>query len=155
MGKLVAAFIADAPYGQNILGLRRVLFYLRAQPVDVGINGVLEAGVIVAPNKIQQLRARIDPAWISGELHKKVELRGRELDFVPVNTDAALFPVDIQCAGADRRLDGAGLLNKPILPPENSFHTGEEFGNAEGFGQVIIGPDIQARNPDLFRLIGR
>src|SRR5258708_28273167 len=71
---------------------------LRAQTIDVGVDGVLVAVVAVAPDHIEELSACVDPAGIARELQEQVELLCRQLDDLPAQSDLALLGVDDQLA---------------------------------------------------------
>jgi hypothetical protein len=71
--------VADAPNGLQQLGPGRVALDLRAQAVDVAVDGVLVAFVTVSPDGIEQ-RARSTAARVLGEMQQQIELLVRELD---------------------------------------------------------------------------
>ena len=66
--------------------------------------------------------------------------------------DRALFNVNHQIARLDRCLRAWGdLCSKRIHAPEQGLHPGQEFPDAEGLGEVIVGPNLQTQHSIQFR----
>ena len=65
--------VAVSPDGQDARGLRRIGFDLRAQPVDVRIDGVFVALVLIPPNGVEQIHTRIHLAGVLREEIQQIE----------------------------------------------------------------------------------
>src|SRR5256885_74761 len=70
LGELVSA----PPDGEDARGLGRVGLDLGAQAVDVGVDGVLVAFVLVAPDGVEQVHAREHLAGLARKEVQQVEL---------------------------------------------------------------------------------
>src|SRR3990167_560311 len=76
----LAQLVARTAHGEDQLRPHRVGLELVAQAVDVGGDGVFVAVVAVAPDGVEQLRAREHVARVRREVQQQVELQRGELD---------------------------------------------------------------------------
>ena len=67
---LLRKFVAFAPDGANDLRLGGIFLYFNAQAVNVGIDGVFVAFVLIPPYLLQQCQPRKD---LSGMAGKEIE----------------------------------------------------------------------------------
>jgi hypothetical protein len=74
-----------APDGQDALGLGGIGFDLHAQPVDVGVDGMFVALVLIAPHGIEQVHPREHFAGMLREVIQQVEFTRRQLNGLAVD----------------------------------------------------------------------
>src|SRR5687767_5483952 len=63
-------FVTHAPHGEDVFGVGSVFFDFGAQAVDMRIDGMLIAAVLVAPDFVEQLRARVDSSRVLCEVQE-------------------------------------------------------------------------------------
>ena len=95
----VSEIISDSPLGKDELRLGGVLFYLFAQAANVHVHRAQIAQIVVLPDGFQKLFAAENRAAIRGEQLQKVELLGREVDFLLADGDRAAVGVEGSFSG--------------------------------------------------------
>ena len=101
--------------------------------------------VVVLPGLLEQLQSG---QHVSGPPHERLEqceLLGRQGDLGPVPPGQASGGVESQVADLDRR----GPLALPTA--DQSPQPGQELGEGEGLGQVVVGAAVEAGDPVLDR----
>src|SRR5215211_5121826 len=73
-----AEFVADAPYGLQVAGPRRVWLDLLTQPPHVHGDGARVRGEGIPPHQLHELVTCVDPARARGQPVQEVELSGRK-----------------------------------------------------------------------------
>lgn len=113
-----------------------------AQVFDVAVDEIdaVEQVCIVATQVLGDAFLGDDPVRIGKKIQQQRVLRTGEFDFFPTNGNGLLGRVDQDFAELDQALtvEGFTALQRP--------DTGVEFGEVERFGQVIIGPEVEAFN---------
>jgi hypothetical protein len=108
---------------------------------------VLIAAVAVAPDLVEQLRARVDPARAPCEVGEQLEFLGREVQQAAIEQRLVALKVDAQAAGLDRLLRLLRVLGRGLLvvgAAEHRLHPRRQLEHAEGLGQVVVGAQLQA-----------
>src|SRR6185437_7106584 len=75
----VAEAVADAAHGEDVDGLARIRLDLLAQVPDVYVDGARLAVGRVAPDRLEQRLAGVDPAGVERERVQNLELDVGEL----------------------------------------------------------------------------
>ena len=84
------------------------------------------------------------------EVGKEVELGGREGDFLAIAKELPRFEVEGEGAEGD-----GGVSFLLALATEDRFGAGKKFADAEGFGHVIVRPELEAHDDIGFLPLGR
>jgi len=115
----------------------------------VDVDGALVALVLVARDALDELGPREDPARRAEEEAQELELGRGQADLPPLLGHPALGGVELDPAvGQDLP---AGRLAAPApAAAEDGPDPGAELAQAEGLGQVVVGPDLEAE--ELVRL---
>ena len=134
--------ITDAGDGFDVDG---ALAKLAPQRSDVDVHGAGLAVEVVAPDLFEELVAAEDDLRLAGEGFEQVEFLAAEVDGLAADVDFAPLHVDDEVAGADGRRFGGGRCSRGAA--EDGFDAGDDFAWVEGFGDVVIGTELQ---PDDF-----
>src|SRR5438045_4398158 len=138
----VAELVADAPDREDVSGLRLVWLDLRAESIDVRVDGVLVAFVAVTPHLIEELRARVDAAGMLREMKQQIELARGELDVGAAQRDTTFDGVDGEVAELEERRFFRLVFRERVNATEERFHTRDELAHVERFRQVIVSADL-------------
>ena len=112
--------------------------YLLSQMGEMGVNGPVE-GLQGVGKEIEDFRPGDDLPLPSCQEGKNVELPPAEKDLFAVDLGSASGDIDREFAKADW-IGCRGLL------PEQSAHSGGEFVEAEGFPDMVVGPEGERVN---------
>jgi len=110
--------------------------------VDVDVDRPSLAGVVVAPDPLQELVAGEYEAVVVEELPEEVELLRGKLDVLPVRSHLATARVDEQLAVADLRRLGLPPLRSRAA--QDRLDAGDELTRVERLRQVVVGADLEA-----------
>ncbi len=122
-----------------------VVFDLLSQPVDVDLEHVALAKVVESPHMFQQQVLRDDAPRVLRQIGEDAVLGGRQRDLTPVHRDQMLRIVDGQARRRWFLRSDPGNL-RPTVAPDHRAHTRQQFLDAEWFGQVVIGAQVEAAN---------
>jgi len=151
--------VADTAHGfdeRGAVGRRQRL----AQALDVHVDGALLDEDVVAPDAVQQLRARVHAVGVPHEEVQQAEL-GR-----PDAQLARTFPVRVVCPARatlvqqtvrgrvqPQRAERHRLLQRlRRLAPQHGAHARQQLPGREGLGEVVVGAGIEPAH--LVRLLG-
>ena len=81
---------------------------------------------------------------------EQLELLGGELELEPIHADAAFRREQAQVL----RFQFARLLVTRLMAPEQGAAAGHQFADAEGFDQVVIGPQLEPEHTIGFGVPG-
>ena len=104
-------------------GVPGSVFDLAAQPVDVDVDRPGLAGVVVAPDLLEQLVAGEDLARVADQEREQVERLRLDRQRLAVAQQAMPGEVDLDPIEVDdgrRRLDGDALLRAPEQRPDRA-----------------------------------
>jgi hypothetical protein len=142
--------VADGADQRLVLGAQ-----LGAQPPDVDVDRAGAAEVVVAPDLLEELGAREDPARVLGEVLQELELLEGEVEDPPLELGRVGRLVDGEVAVADlHRGVVAGELEAADGEPEAGLHLGGAGGVEEDVvdapvgghgGQAALGDDQDQR----------
>src|SRR5687767_5458443 len=129
--------VAPAADGVDDAGVA-VFFELVAEVVDVDVEDVGEAVVFGAPDGFVELGAGEDLPGAGHEGAEEGELAGGEVEDVAGAGRAAGGGVELDVGEAE---DGFGARAGAA---DDGTDAGEQFGEAEGFGDVVVGAAVEA-----------
>ncbi len=92
----------------------------------------------IAPDLLQQLTVSDDLAAVADEGLENVVLRRRQRELPSRKKDAAAGQVDFEGTDAE---DGLFLAGKDLS--EDGPHPRQQFADAEGFGDVVVGSGVE------------
>ena len=101
------------------------------------VQGVVADDGAVGPRGLHEDVAAHGVAGRGGEAGEQAELGGRELDHGVSAARRVGRRVEPQRAGHDRRLKSAGAAQQRV-------QTGDELGELEGLGEVVVAPRAEA-----------
>src|SRR5512134_332923 len=141
--------IADAAHRMDEARRRRVLLDEAPEPVDMDVHGPALAGVVIAPDALEELVAGEDLAGVTEEEGEQLErLRlDRQVRTVaqqPMAGEIHLHPAEIH--DRRRRLEGDRLLRAPEERPD----PGGQLAQRERLRDVVV--RAQLESDDLVEL---
>ncbi len=117
---------------------------LAAQAADARVDRAVEAVVVDAAHHAQDLVARDHGSMARGEQPQDVEVAGGELDLVAVERGRAARAVDLDAAGAQRRLGrGAGARARAA---KQGLDSREQHARLDGLHHVVVGAHLEAQH---------
>src|SRR5689334_15433970 len=134
----LAKFVADAPNGLDELRLVRISLDLGAQSVDVRIHRVLVSAVRIAPDAVEQLRSRKDPARMASEVHQQIEFLGRQFDEPSGDPNRPFLEVDVQIAGLQHGICAIPLFRQIVNAAKYGLDPRRQLQHAEWLGQIVV-----------------
>ena len=138
VGRL-AQGVADQPDGVDDRGSGRL--ELLAQVAHVGLDHVAVSAEVVVPHVVEDLGLRQHVARVEEEETEQVELGRGQRDRLagPRCTSWAFSSISMS---AKRRIPL--VLGLAPDPPEDGVHPGDDLGEGEGLGHVVVAADGQA-----------
>src|SRR4028118_2213284 len=118
---------------------------LLAQIVYVEIDHVGLGANRAAPHRVQQDRPGENLSRTLDQGGEERELLGRQLYPLPPAPNLVSYRVERDVAGREDHFFGL-LLG---WPPGQRAYAGQELGEGEGLGEVIVGPSVQPLDPVL------
>jgi hypothetical protein len=144
--------VADAAYGDEVVGVRGIIFDVTPQADDEVVDGAGISVFVDAPDLFKNLLAGDDLAFAFGEVAKEVGLHEREMcdavwrdEFESIEADGAV--VEDILISLTRESRWRGLRSCGVLPggtAEKGFDADEEDVEVEGFGEVVVGSGFNA-----------
>jgi hypothetical protein len=116
-------------------------FERRAQAADMHIHRALLDEHMIAPDLVEQLRARMDTLGVGHQEVQQAELGRAEADFLAVGGNTVGRRIQAQTTEFDRIL---GRLRR--VPPQHGLDPRHQLARAEGLGDVIVGAKLEAVN---------
>lgn len=134
--------VADAADGLDEVGGGAELL---AEAADVGVDGadVDLVAFAVGPHLVEEVFAGLDAAPAASEDGEEAELGGGDVDAPSAEEDA--MSGDVHGQFAEDEEIGVGLVD--VLPVEAAPDAEDEFAGAEGFGDVVIGTELESEDP--------
>ena len=105
---------------------------------DAEVFGLV--GRLRAPHRGEQGAVGDHLAGMAGQVRKQIEFLGREVDCFAEHGDTVVGNVDDEVAGLDGRGRALGST------PQMSAHARQQFLNAEGLCDVVVGAGIERFN---------
>src|SRR5579863_4624825 len=127
--------------------MREALVNLVAQVVNVNIHNIRERLQVVAPDCVNDLRAREHTPWMAHQVFQQGKLLGCQLDDTTV--PARFVPHQVEYQITHRKL--RGFIKTTIAPAQQGVDARQQFLHGERLGQVVIGPHIETRHTVLYR----
>jgi len=84
----------------------------------VRIHGVLVAGVVVAPDVVQELPSRVHPSGVPGEMMQQLEFLCGQIDRSIAEGDGALVRIDDHPSGLQDQLRFGEVVSDRVHAPE-------------------------------------
>src|SRR6185369_3770174 len=134
--------VPDAANGVDEPWRARVVLDLAAEPVDVDVDGPRLAGVVVAPDPLEQLVASEDLARVADEEREQVERLRLDRQRLAVPQEAVAGEVDLDPLEIDdrrRRLDRDSLFGAAEEGPD----PGRQLAQAEWLRDVVVGAQLE------------
>ena len=124
----------------NVAGVPRVRLDFLSQLIDedAQIFGLL--AVIGAPDRLQQLAVRDGFIGVQDQVAEKVELLGREPDFVAGDDDLTGAKIDLDVVEKDMLRSG---IRGKRRTAQRGANARQQLGHAEGLGDEIVGSGIE------------
>ena len=132
------AFAAD---GEDVFGGLGFLFEFLAEPGDVDVDGAGGDEGLVAPDLGEEPFAGEDLAAVIDEAAEELHLFGGEVDGGAVAVDGGDGEIDGDGAELEAGDGGEGFLAHAA---EEGGDAGGEFVGVEGFGEVVVGAEVEA-----------
>src|SRR6478735_1452194 len=129
---------ADATDRGDVLRRGGVVAELAAQDRDVHVEGLRRPEPRGVPDLAHQLLAGDDLALLADEHPQQVELLGGQLQLLALEPGPPTVGVD-----ADELAGGDDLGGRA---PQQRPHAGEQLGEAERLGHVVVGPGVEAHH---------
>ena len=114
---------------------------LLPQAADEHVDRAVAMGLAPAPDLLQQLVARDDPAAIERERVEQLELGRRQAGADAVDVRLHLARVDPQLLDLDRL--AAALLGRPHAAAGGRADAGDELAHRERLHEVVVGADLE------------
>ena len=124
---------------------------LAAQTGDVDVDGAVEDDDLVAPDAVENLLAGEDHAAVGEEQGEDLELLLGEGEFRAVEGADLAPEVHFEPFESDGFGFGAGGCGAA----QDAAHAGEDFADGEGFGDVVVGAEVQSGDGIVFGVAGR
>ena len=115
---------------------------LAAQPAHMDVDHVGLGVEVVAPDMLQQHRARHHLARVAHEVGQQVELTRLQGDLAAGTPHRAGEQIQLQVREAETRL--AGCIARA---PEQRFKPRQELGEGEGLGQIVVAAGPEPLHP--------
>src|SRR5581483_3139222 len=142
-GSRVAKAVADAAYGEDVLGVRGVGLELLAQMPDVDVDRPRVAEVGAAPERLEQHPPAADATWQRGERAEQLELDEGQLDRLAVALDDATRHVDEEPVHLDPLLGRRLEQPRRLRATEQRAHAGAELSDRERLRDVVVGAELE------------
>ncbi len=140
--------IADPRFGLYVLAAGFVFqFFAELSDEDAEVFGLMRG--LSAPDGSEQGAVRHDLARMPGEVEHQVELFGREVNRLALHGDSVRGCIHDEVAGLD---GGGGAFG---CTAKMGAHAGQQFLNAEGLGDVVIGAGVEGLNLGSFVVTNR
>src|SRR6266700_2699520 len=107
--------------------------------MNVDIYDIRECVQVIAPDRINDLRAREHAAGMSHQVLQQGKLFGRQFDDTTGTT--RFVPHEVERQIAHRELEG--LIKTTVAAPEEGVNARQQFLHSEGLGQVVISPHVE------------
>src|SRR5581483_2185962 len=146
-GSRVAKAVADAAYGEDVLGVRGVGLELLAQMPDVDVDRPRVAEVGAAPERLEQHPPAADATWQRGERAEQLELDEGQLDRLAVALDDATRHVDEEPVHLDPLLGRRLEQPRRLRATEQRAHAGAELSDRERLRDVVVGAELEPVEP--------
>src|SRR2546428_12990909 len=101
--------VADAPDGEDELGVGVIALDAPAQPADVDVHGARLDVRLGAPYEVQQLEAIVHPIGVAHEELEQLELAQREAEPLPLDERLVGVEVESQAAALEDLVRGRGV----------------------------------------------
>jgi hypothetical protein len=110
----------------------------------VDVDRSLRDVPVVPSGQLQQLLAGEYPLRFAGQHHQQFELPGRALDPAPAHRDLMADRIHDEIIDP-QLLTGSGVDRDdgPLSPSEQGADPGHQLSWAAGFGQIVVGAEIQ------------
>ena len=123
--------------------MSKPLFDLAAQPAHVDVDHVGLRVEVIAPDVLEQHRARDHLAGVAHEVGEQGELPRLQGDLAARAAHHPGEQVDLEVREAEARLAGAAAG-----PPRQRFEPRQQLGEGEGLGQIVV-----AAGPEPFHAV--
>src|SRR5829696_7898779 len=113
-------------------------FGLAAEVADVDVERVRGEAEVVAPDALEDDRARQHLAGVEHEQLEQVELGARELDAVSASPDLTRLGIELEVREAQDTVDrrGAAAQQRP--------HSREQLVQSKGLDEIVVGAGVEA-----------
>ncbi|MNG99296.1 hypothetical protein D3C79_584620 [compost metagenome] len=112
----------------------------------MGIHRVFIPLVLIAPHLVQQAKAGEHLARMASEEIQQVKLARRQIDRLPIQLHFAGYGVYGQAVKAQRAGVHTQVAAHRLLAAEQRFDPRHQFQHRKGFGQVIVGTQLQPQH---------
>src|SRR6266571_2692105 len=113
--------------------------------MNVDIYDIRECVQVIAPDRINDLRAREHAAGMAHQVLQQGKLFGRQFDDTTGTT--RFVPHEVERQIAHRELEG--LIKTTVAAAEEGVNARQQFLHGEGLGQVVISPHVETRHTIL------
>src|SRR5262249_7095148 len=109
-------------------------------------------GIRRAPDRLQDYPVCKDFVRMCCEQLQEIPLRRRQMDKRSVDLDPSAFQVDLQVSQTNNRVRADSWFRRVA---QRDAHAREQLVHAEGFGQIVVGAQIQCVDLVALRLARR
>src|SRR5215217_6120898 len=141
----LSELVAHPAYGQDVARVLGIGLYLLAYVADLHVRRAGVPRELCAPHGLHDLPPAIDPPGMGGEEQEDVELRGRKVHGGALSDHLPAGQVDRQ----PRELQALLLRGGPGVDapaPQGRADAAHQLPVAEGLGDVVVCPDLQAHH---------
>jgi hypothetical protein len=128
--------VADAGLGLQVLGTSGIALQLAAELGDINAEILSLFGVLGPPHFIQQLPLREHFSGVLNQDLKQLVFVGRQVDFLAVDPDDALFEIDLDGTETSER---ASAIRTGAGASQSGANAGKQLAYSEGLGDVVVG----------------
>src|SRR5439155_22260938 len=137
--------VADAPDGDDELGVAVILLDALAQPPHVDVDGPWLDVHLGSPYEVEELETIVHPMRVSHEELEELELTQGEPELVAVEERLVGVEVQTEPPPLEHLVELPGLLG--VAAPENRPDARDQLAGAERPGHVVIGAELDPEHP--------
>src|SRR5918992_2904515 len=134
--------VADSAHGRDELRVTGIVLHLGAEALDGHVDDARVAEVVVVPHAIQERVSGQYLSRVARELYEKVEIGCCKGYLGPSLVDLEARGVDLEFTGLDLGL----ALHDARRAPQRGADSRHQLGHLERLGDVVVGPELQARD---------
>src|SRR5689334_19886223 len=113
---------------------------LPAQIADIDVEDVRPGVVVIAPDRVEDLRAREDPVRMPHQVRQQLELAGGQIHLATSANDLAGPEVEAESSHHERRRVGLPWLAQLRSDPRKELCEGERLA------EVVAGAEVETRD---------
>ena len=132
--------VADAGFGDQVLGLGRIVFDLLAQLAHVDTQVVRVVRMAWSPHRLQQLPVGEHAVRMRRHVDQQAVFDRGHVQVFAIALDGAARQIDLHVAELDHAAAAAGQCRAAA---QVRAHAGQQFAHREGLDQVVVGAGVE------------